>query len=180
MRLSFPARLRISARSGLSVPLAGLALASGLSLACATTEPSRIAVPEIGFSDSSGEARNQQSEHEARRLELTEGLRADVGRSGALESLPLSCGEGCTLDAEGVDRLRRQAREEGATYLLVGKVHKMSTLVLSIRFAVLDTASGKLVMERLLSFRGDTDEGWRHAGAYVAREVAETFADAKN
>ena len=49
------------------------------------------------------------------------------------------------------------------------------TLVMSMRFAVLDTASGKLVLERLLSFRSDNDEGWRHAGDYAAREVAGTL-----
>ncbi|MFD2030361.1 DUF2380 domain-containing protein [Ancylobacter dichloromethanicus] len=52
-------------------------------------------------------------------------------------------------------------------------MHKMSTLILSLRVAVLDADTGKLVFERLLSFRGDNDEGWRHAGDYVAREVAE-------
>lgn len=132
-----------------------------------------VAVADIGFTDSSGEARDQRGEHEARRLALTQGLRADLARDERLESLALACDGACRLDAPGVELLRGRAREAGAAFVLVGSVHKMSTLVLSMRVAVLDVASGKLVLERLLSFRGDNDAGWRHAGDYVAREVAE-------
>lgn len=141
--------------------------------AARAAEPARVAVADIGFTDSSGEARDQRGQHEARRLALSREVRTDIGREGALQSLALSCESACRLDAEGVEALRQRAREEGAGFLLVGSVHKMSTLVLSMRVAVLDAATGKLVFERLLSFRGDNDEGWRHAGAYVAREVAE-------
>ncbi|GLK70958.1 DUF2380 domain-containing protein [Ancylobacter dichloromethanicus] len=132
-----------------------------------------VAVADIGFTDSSGEAGDQRAVHEDRRRGLTEGVRADIGREGSLESLPLPCEAACRLDAEGVEVLRQRARQAGAGFLLVGSVHKMSTLILSLRVAVLDADTGKLVFERLLSFRGDNDEGWRHAGDYVAREVAE-------
>ncbi|WP_245261539.1 DUF2380 domain-containing protein [Ancylobacter sp. FA202] len=140
--------------------------------ACAA-EAARVAVADIGFTDSSGEARDQSRDHEARRLSLTREVRADIARAASLDMLALPCEGACRLDAEGVETLRQRARQAGAGFLLVGSVHKMSTLVLSMRVAVLDAANGKLVFERLLSFRGDNDEGWRHAGAYVAREVAE-------
>ena len=136
-------------------------------------EPARVAVADIGFTDSSGEARDQRSQHEARRQALTRDVGADIARAGKLDSLALPCEGACQLDAQGVDALRQRAQEAGAGFLLVGSVHKMSTLVLSMRVAVLDAATGRLVFERLLSFRGDNDEGWRHAGDYVAREVVE-------
>lgn len=152
-------------------PLLGAA-ALGLCVALpASAAPVQVAIADIGFTDSSGEARNQQTEHETRRLALTQELRTGIGRDG-LDSLALSCAGACRLDAEGVEELRRRADSAGAAYVVVGSVHKMSTLVMSMRVAVLDAGSGKLVMERLLSFRGDNDEGWRHAGAYVTREVA--------
>jgi hypothetical protein len=134
--------------------------------------PPRIAVVDIGFTDSSGETREQGREHATRQRLLTEGLYRQIAQPGRLESLHLDCGTGCALDAAGVEALRQRAQEAGAAFILVGKVHKMSTLVMSMRFAVLDTASGKLVLERLLSFRSDNDDGWRHAGDYAAREVA--------
>lgn len=155
--------------------LALSALGLGLPLVAAAelkAAPPRIAVVDIGFTDSSGESRDQLDEHATRQRVLTEGLYRQVAQPGRLESLHLDCGAGCSLDAAGVEALRQRAQAAGAAFMLVGKVHKMSTLVMSMRFAVLDTASGKLVLERLLSFRGDNDEGWRHAGDYAAREVA--------
>jgi len=146
----------------------GLALLGG---AHAHAAPARIAVADIAFTDSSGEARDQAGEHAARQRALTDGLRREVAQAGQLESVALACEADCTLDAAGVEQLRQRARAAGAAFVLVGKVHKMSTLVMSMRFAVLDTATGQLVLERLLSFRGDNDEGWRHAGDYAAREV---------
>ncbi|WP_371346852.1 DUF2380 domain-containing protein [Ancylobacter sp. IITR112] len=148
--------------------------AAGLSTP-ARAEPAPLAIADIGFTDSSGEPADQRAAHERRRLALTADLRGDLGRAGWVRSLPLICDGPCRLDAQGVEELRRRARGEGASFLLVGSVHKMSTLVLSMRVAVLDAATGKLVLERLLSFRGDNDEGWRHAGDYVAREVAQAL-----
>ncbi len=155
-------------RFSLFAPLGLLLLMAGEPHAA----PTIIAIPDIGFTDSSGEARSQAAEHGARQRALTDGLRRGVAEGGQLESVSLDCA-GCTLDAEGVDKLRQRAREAGAAYVLVGSVHKMSTLVMSMRLAVLDTSTGKLVLERLLSFRGDNDEGWRHAGVFVVREVTE-------
>lgn len=161
---AFQHLLRLSAALSLALllaPTAGLASA-----------PELVAVADIGFTDSSGEPADQRAAHEQRRMALTEGVREDIGSEGRLRSLALSCEGACRLDAEGVEALRRRAEAAGAGFLLVGSVHKMSTLVLSMRVAVLDAATGKLVFERLLSFRGDNDDGWRHAGDYVAREVA--------
>lgn len=158
-----------------TLPAFALALLASLPLSAA---PARIAVVDIGFTDSSGEARDQAALHAERQRALTKALGREVAAAGHLDTVHLSCGEGCSLDAAGVEALRRRAREAGAGYVLVGKVHKMSTLVMSMRLAVLDAASGKLVLERLLSFRGDNDDGWRHAGDYAARDVIETVGAA--
>ncbi|MFT0862266.1 DUF2380 domain-containing protein [Ancylobacter sp. G4_0304] len=140
--------------------------------------PARLAVVDIAFTDSSGEARDQAARHAERQRALTQALLQAVAADGALDTVRLACGEGCSLDADGIAALRERAREAGAGLVLVGKVHKMSTLVMSMRLAVLDTATGTLVLERLLSFRGDNDDGWRHAGDYAAREVIETVGTA--
>lgn len=152
--------------------LAALSLGLLFNAVALEAAPARIAIVDIGFTDSSGETREQGFEHAERQRVLTEGLYRQIAQPGRLESLHLDCGAGCSLDAAGVEVLRQRAQAAGAAFLLVGKVHKMSTLVMSMRFAVLDTASGKIVLERLLSFRSDNDEGWRHAGDYAAREVA--------
>ncbi len=160
----------------LGLPIGLLALAiSAAPAASGAAAPELVAVADIGFTDSSGEAADQRAAHETRRLALTQDVRGDIGKEGRLRGLSLACDGACRLDAQGVEALRQRALQEGARFLLVGSVHKMSTLVLSMRVAVLDAATGKLVFERLLSFRGDNDEGWRHAGDYVAREVAQAL-----
>jgi hypothetical protein len=36
---------------------------------------------------------------------------------------------------------------------------------------VVDLAADKLVFDRLVSFRGDTDESWQRAGRFLVREL---------
>ncbi|MCJ8142422.1 DUF3280 domain-containing protein [Ancylobacter sp. A5.8] len=163
----------VSALPACALPACALAVGALALLMCAPLHAAsaRIAVVDIGFTDSSGEARDQAAVHGERQRALTEALSREVAAAGQLDTVHLACGEGCSLDAAGIEALRERARKAGAGFVLVGKVHKMSTLVMSMRLAVLDTASGDLVLERLLSFRGDNDAGWRHAGDYAAREV---------
>ncbi|WP_425248644.1 DUF2380 domain-containing protein [Chelativorans salis] len=58
-----------------------------------------------------------------------------------------------------------------AGYLLIGEVHKMSTLVGWVKFAVLDLNSNRPVCDRFLSYRGDNDEAWRQAAAFAVRDI---------
>ncbi len=158
------------------------ACAALLTVAAAPVQaaPTSIAIADLGFSDSSGEAADQAAPHRARLQDLAATLRRDIGAQDDLQVLALTCGEStCPVDAPGVAALRERARQQGATLVLVAGVHKMSTLVLAMRVGVLDVASGRLVAERWLSFRGDTDEGWRRAGDYVAREIAAAIEPTK-
>jgi hypothetical protein len=47
----------------------------------------------------------------------------------------------------------------------------MSTLVGWVKFAVLDLSENKPLCDRYLTYRGDTDEAWRRAAAFTARDV---------
>jgi hypothetical protein len=47
----------------------------------------------------------------------------------------------------------------------------MSTLVQWAKIQVADEEQGRIVFDRLLTFRGDTDEAWQKAEAFVARDV---------
>jgi hypothetical protein len=49
----------------------------------------------------------------------------------------------------------------------------MSTLVQWARVDVLDLKTDKSVLHRLYTFRGDTEDAWRHAALFVARHVNE-------
>ncbi len=59
----------------------------------------------------------------------------------------------------------------GATLLLVGEVHKTSTLVGWMKFAVLDLRRRTATCDRLLTYRGDTDEAWHRAAQFAVRDI---------
>ncbi len=59
--------------------------------------------------------------------------------------------------------------------MLFGAVQKLSGLVLWARASVVDSATGKPALERLLTFRGDNDEAFRRAGSFLARQIAEAL-----
>ena len=67
--------------------------------------------------------------------------------------------------------LQKAARAAGAKLVLLGGVHKMSTLVQWAKIQIADEEQGQV---RLLTFRGDTDEAWQKAESYVARDVLES------
>ncbi len=56
-------------------------------------------------------------------------------------------------------------------FLLVGEVHKTSTLVGWIKFAVLDLRGKTTTCDRFLTYRGDTDEAWHRAAEFAGRDI---------
>jgi len=141
----------------------------------AVSSPLPLAVPEFTFSDTSGEARDQRAEHEARLRVLVERLRSDLAASGKFRIVDIACDpRPCAAD---VGRSLEQARKAGARFVVLVTVHKTSSLILSCPVHVIDTGSGKLVFGRLHSFRGDTDEAWQRAGRFLARELIGELAD---
>src|SRR6478672_8609968 len=105
----------------------------------------------------------QRQQHEARLAAFGAALRSDLANQYrvirfACESRP------CNEDAAAV---LTQARISSARYLLVGAVHKMSTLVGWAKAQIIDLRDDKVAFERLLSFRGDDDEAWRRAEQFL-------------
>ncbi|RWM97483.1 MAG: DUF2380 domain-containing protein [Mesorhizobium sp.] len=133
-------------------------------------EPKSLAVANFEFKDTSGEVRDQTAEHAARLKAF--GVALQDGLSEKIEVVALPCqAEQCTIKDPGLVDLSRQARTASAKYLLIGQVHKMSTLVGWVKFAVVDLNDNKPVCDRYLTYRGDTDEAWRRAAEFTARDV---------
>ena len=70
--------------------------------------------------------------------------------------------------------LQKAARAAGAKLVLLGGVHKMSTLIQWAKIQIADEEQGQVVFDRLVTFRGDTDEAWQKAESFVARDVLES------
>jgi len=49
----------------------------------------------------------------------------------------------------------------------------MSSLIEWAKIQIADEDEGRVVFDRLLSFRGDNDEAWRRAESFAARQVLE-------
>jgi len=152
--------------------LCGAALAAVVPAAAANDVPVPIAVLDLVYIDTSGEPRDQTQEHAARIRRFSETLRSDLERSGKFRIVTAHCGAApCSASGEPSELVAR-AREAGAKLLLIGGVHKQSTLIQWAKVQAVDVEAGRPVLDKLYTFRGDTDEAWERAEAFVAREVA--------
>jgi hypothetical protein len=153
--------------------LCGATIAIASPAAAADATPVPIAVLDLVYVDTSGEPRDQTQEHAARIRRFSDALRSDLERSGKFRIVTPTCGAGpCSASGEPSELVAR-AREAGAKLVLIGGVHKQSTLIQWAKVQAIDVDGGRPVLDKLYTFRGDTDEAWERAEAFVAREVAE-------
>lgn len=156
--------------------VAGLTAAWLLGLAAASAESSTralsIAVAELDYTDSSGEVRDQSGKHEALLRAFAESLRHDLARSGKYRIVILSCDpDPCSAARSDPQKLLGLARDAGAELLLYGGIHKMSTLVQWAKVQVVDARTDRLVLDRLLTFRGDDERAWQRAETFLATDL---------
>jgi hypothetical protein len=131
-----------------------------------------LAITRFDFTDTSGETADRTAEHDARLRAFDVTLRDDLAGSKKIKPTTLNCGANpCTAVDPGVEALAAQAKAADIRYLLVGGIHKMSTLVGWVDFAVLDITGDKLLCNRRLTYRDDTDDSWRRAAKFVARDL---------
>lgn len=155
----------------LPLALAALMLLAGLG-AAAAVEPRGVALIDFTYSDSSGEPRDQSAEHQARLKAFMAALARDLAAGGRLRLVTPACDpDPCTLVAGAVPALAEAARRSGADLLVVGGIHKMSTLVQMAKVEVVSVKAGRVVFQKLYTFRGDNDEAWRRAEAFIAGQI---------
>jgi Protein of unknown function (DUF2380) len=164
-------RVRIKAVVAGVVVVLSLALAPGLS-----TTPLTIAVADFDYKDTSGEVRDQSAEHNARVAHFAELVRENLSAQGDTSVLPFDCPQHpCTPISMGSDDFIAAARRSGARFIVYGVIHKMSTLVQNGLVEVLDLQNEQLIVKRTVSFRGDNDEAFSRAAAFVGETVREAM-----
>ncbi|SFV13817.1 Protein of unknown function [Methylobacterium sp. 174MFSha1.1] len=134
--------------------------------------PPPLAVLPIKLLDTSGEPGDQTGQHDRRLERPAHDLAGDLTRASlyratilSAEDLQQDCPAGeaaCLLDA---------ARRQGAELVFIGVVHKSSTLILQIWARLADARTGQEVFSRDLNFRGDTDEAWQRAEAFLVSQI---------
>ncbi len=137
-----------------------------------TAQDVAIAVVDFDYRDTSGEERDQRQEHEARLKDFMTALKRDLAAHGRIV-VTLPCEPApCSVAHAPAEDLLRAARERGAGILLIGSIQKMSTLVQWAKAEAIDIGTERVVLDKLFTFRGDTDESWHRAEAFVAGELA--------
>lgn len=130
-----------------------------------------IAVANFDYIDTSGEVRDQKDVHASRVRSFSEGLRTDLAGSGAYRIVSLNCAVACSALDATPSKLLEEARHQGARLLVFGGIHKQSTLIQWLKVEVIDLQTEDVVLDRLMSFRGDDDDSWHRAEEFLVKSV---------
>jgi hypothetical protein len=145
---------------------AGLVLLSVAKPALAA--PICVAVADFDYVDSSGEVTDQRAAHAQRLRDMQADIIHLLTASGKVSAAALQCGKPpCSVDNLDEDQVKRAATAQHAQFVVFGGIHKISTLIQWGQIEVMDVATGKAVLSRTVTFRGDSDDAWRHAADYV-------------
>jgi hypothetical protein len=138
--------------------------------------PLTIAVADFDYADSSGEVKDQRADHKAHVALFVELVRASFEAHGDYRVLSIDCPQPpCTPVNMHPDDFLAAARRSGARFVVYGGIHKMSTLVQWGDVELLDLDADKLLLRRTVTFRGDNDEAYRRAAAFVGETVRDAM-----
>ena len=139
------------------------------------TPPVALAVLNLEYVDTSGEPTDQMAADQRRAADFVSALQRDLAANGQYRIVPLACGSApCEPAMKFLLELQKAARAAGAKLVLLGGVHKMSSLIQWAKIQIADEEQGRIVFDRLVTFRGDTDEAWQKAESFVARDVLQS------
>jgi hypothetical protein len=140
----------------------------------ALAAPARIAVADFTYTDSSGEPTDQRAAHATRLAALKTMLIAGLTHSGVYSASALSCPQPpCSVDTLDGGQMTALAQAQHAQYVVFGGVQKISTLIEFGRVDIMNAATGKSALSETISFRGDSDDAWRHAADFVVEELVQ-------
>jgi hypothetical protein len=142
-------------------------------LALAETSRAQIAlaVADFSFLDTAGEPTDQAAAHARRLADFMTALRRDLVADGRFRLVHAARAD------ETPEVLVGAAKAAGADFLVVGGIHKQSTLVQWAKVDAIDLAADRSVLSKLFTFRGDSDEAWIRAETFVAREVRSALGE---
>lgn len=166
-------------RAGRARGIAAVGVAAALSCQVSpafSATPLTVAVADFDYIDTSGEVKDQRAAHEARMAEFADLLRTKLGAEGEFRVIPIECAEPpCTPINMQPEKFIAASKRSSARFVVYGGIHKTSTLVQWGDVELLDLQANKLLLKRTVTFRGDTDEAFRRAAAFVGEAVREAL-----
>ena len=152
--------------------LAGVLVLTVFAATRAATAEETLLLTPFGYLDTSGEPRDQRAEHASRLAAMESQIKDTLQAKGLFRIVAPP--QGATPCPQGeTDCILGQARNAGAKLVLAGAVQKASTMESNVWMGVFEASDGKRVFFRQVTFRGDTDDAWRHAAAFLSREIAD-------
>jgi hypothetical protein len=139
-----------------------------------------VSVDDFTYIDTSNEPTDQTAVHEKRLRTFMTTLRDDVTADRRFELVPSPCAPDCPTDGPELRDRLRAAAQAGARILIIGGLHKMSTLVQLAQTVAVDTTAQRVVFRKFFTFRGDNDEAWQRAAHFVSEEVRDRLLESRS
>ena len=136
-----------------------------------------VSVDDFNYIDTSNEPTDQTAVHEKRLRAFMTALRDDVTADRRFELVPSSCAPNCPTEGPALGDRLRAASQAGTQILIIGIVHKRSTLVQLVWTVAIDTTTQRVVFKKFFTFRGDNDEAWQRAERFVSEEVRDRLLE---
>jgi Protein of unknown function (DUF2380) len=136
-----------------------------------------VSVDDFNYIDTSNEPTDQTAVHEKRLRAFMTALRDDVTADRRFELVPSSCAPNCPTEGPALGDRLRAASQAGTQILIIGIVHKRSTLVQVVWAVAIDTTTQRVVFKKFFTFRGDNDEAWQRAERFVSEEVRDRLLE---
>ena len=108
--------------------------------------PAGVIIDDFSYTDTSGEVADQVAQHQGRLKAFMTALRREV---------PVECCVGIRI---------------------IGGIQKTSTLVQWAKVAIIDTGRNRVLSDKLYTFRGDNDEAWARAEAFISEDIRAVLA----
>jgi hypothetical protein len=136
-----------------------------------------VAILDFTYSDTAGEAQDMTAEHHNWLEALVAGLRKGFERTGGYRVVaPVCHPEPCEVGRTPLDELEGAAKEARAQLLVMGGVHKESTLLQWAKVLAVNLVDNRVVTDKLVTFRGDNETAWERAEEFISRELLEAAA----
>jgi hypothetical protein len=152
--------------------LAAACAVAAMADASDAVEPVAVAVADFDYVDPAGGVMDQERVAAERLRELVQQVRLGLGQRGryrvvSLVCDPTPCSAGRTDPAE----LLAKARAVGARLLVYGGIQKMNAVIQYGNAEIVDLEADRLVFDRNIAFRNDSDEAWRMAAESLVSEL---------
>jgi Protein of unknown function (DUF2380) len=146
-------------------------LALALALAGPVAAADLVAVPALDFNDTSGEPADPAVDHAALLDLFAATLRSELAAPGTIAVVEPACSEPCSPVRTPFAAMAEATERAGADRLLVGNIHKISTLIGTVKLTLIDLPADRVLCTRTLTYRGDTEEAWTRAARFAAEDV---------